>query len=410
VTGAAQEHLERLVRSWLGVGAATGVPELPEPLARRLLRLEEQESAHRDQWGNWEFAFCESFREGRLWEPDVDRWVAERRRELAASTALEPLWPDGRPFAVCLTHDVDLVSPVSTPRQALRSLRLGLADRGSSRREAVVGLARPAVRAARVAVNGIAASPAADTLERSVELERERGVRASYLFTVYPGAAGSRFDCVYEFADACTFRGGRTTIRDVLGLLDDEGFDVGLHGSYRSALEPGLLAREKAALERATSLTVRSTRQHFLHWHVATTPRLQAEAGLAVDSTLGFNRNLGFRTGTSLPFHPFDLGRGEPLDLLEVPLVVHDAALLRPDALELDVELARAAVEQLLDRAAELGGVATLSFHPNNFEHDAYLDLYRFALDRGLERGGWFTTLRGLDAWWRERERRLQAA
>jgi hypothetical protein len=378
------------------------VPELPPELARRLLRTEEHEVPHRDQWGNWEFGFCEAYAAGRLWEPDVDRWLAGHR--------VEPLWPEGRPFAVCLTHDVDLMSRVSTPRQALRSLRTALADTPTSTRERVVRLARPAVRAARAAANGISAAPVADTLERCVELERERGVTASYFFTVYPSADASRYDCLYDFGDPCRFRGRRVTVADVVRTLHGEGFDVGLHGSYNSALAPGMLARERAALEAASGFDVTTTRQHFVHWDVRTTPRLQAEAGLRADSTLGFNRNLGYRAGTSLPFRHFDLDRGEPLDLVQVPFSVQDGALLRPDALELDVDLARRTIRRVVDTAAATGGVATFVFHPNNLERPDYLELFRATIDLGLGRGAWFASIRDLDRWWRGREARLAAA
>jgi hypothetical protein len=357
---------------------------MPDELARRLLRLEEYEHAHRDQWGNWEFAFCEAYREGRLWEPDVDRWLLQFR------TA--PLWPEERAFAICLTHDVDLVAETLTPRQALRSMRLSLLGP-----QGAVRYARPPVRAARAIRHGISRSPGADALERCVELEREHGVTATYFFTVYPGGDGHRYDCTYDFGDSCSFRGSRTTVADVVRTLDGEGFEVGLHGSYNSAVAPGRLAAEKRSLESATGLSVTSTRQHFLHWDVRVTPRLQLEAGFSTDSTLGFNRNIGFRAGTSLPF----LWNG--IDLVQLPIAAHDGALLRPDALELGVELARSTLRVLLDRIATVGGVATLVFHPNNLERDDYLELYRDTIAYGVERGAWFATVREVDAWFRSR-------
>ena len=164
---------------------------------------------------------------------------------------------------------------------------------------------------------------------------------ASYFFTAYSGADGHRYDCAYDFGDPCRFGGADVAVADVIRTMDREGFDVGLHGSYNSALVDGLLASEKEALEHATGLTVTSTRQHFLHWDVRTTPRLQSDAGFSADSTIGFNRNIGLRTGTSLPFRWFDSARDSALDLVELPMLVHDGALLRADALELDVELAR---------------------------------------------------------------------
>jgi peptidoglycan/xylan/chitin deacetylase (PgdA/CDA1 family) len=255
--------------------------------------------------------------------------------------------------------------------------------------------------------NGISTAPSADTLDRALRLERERGVTASYFFTVYPDGNSSRYDCVYDFGDVCTFRGERTRIRDVVRTIHDDGFEVGLHGSYNSALIPGLLAREKRALEAATQLPVATTRQHFLHWRVDTTPGLQAAAGLRADSSIGFNRNLGFRSGTSLPFRWFDLARDRPVDLLELPIVVQDGTLLRSDGLELDVELAWEVTRRLVDTVAEVGGVATFVVHPNNLERDEYEELFVRALDHCAGRDAWFASLRDLDAWWRERERRL---
>ena len=399
------EYLEATVRAWLGVPADANVaiPPLPPELARRLLRLEEYERDHRDQWGCWEYGFCESFREGRLWEPDVDRWVAERRRELGRSVQLEPLWPDRRSFAVCMTHDVDLVSYQSTPAQVVRSIRSSL---GAPRGHPLVTAARPPVRVARAARRGVARVPETRELELCVEVERELGVSATYFITVFPQRA-SRYDCTYLPHDRCRFRGRTLRVGDVLATLAEEGFDIGLHGSYPSAVEEGALAHEKAVLEEATGLDVRTTRQHFIHWNIRQTPRLQAAAGMTADSSLGFNRNLGFRAGTALPFRHFDVEREEELDLLEVPLVLPDGPLLRADGLELDIEQARESMRLLIDRVAATGGVATILFHPNNLARPEFLELHRWSIEYGLERGAWFASLRQLDRWWREREARL---
>ena len=53
--------------------------------------------------------------------------------ELATAT-LEPLWPDGRPFAICLTHDVDLVSDKLDPEAGRAHARAGLAPDGRRHR------------------------------------------------------------------------------------------------------------------------------------------------------------------------------------------------------------------------------------------------------------------------------------
>jgi hypothetical protein len=199
-------------------------------------------------------------------------------------------------------------------------------------------------------------------------------------------------------------------IADVLITLAGEGFDVGLHGSYSSGVTEGTLKQEKAVLEQATGLDIRTTRQHFIHWDVRLTPSLQAAAGISTDSSLGFNRNLGFRAGTSLPFRHFDVEQEKTVDLLEVPLVLPDAPLLRADGLELDLSQALLVMRLLMDRIADVGSVATILFHPNNLARPEFLELYRQSIDYGLERGAWFASLRQLDRWWRERERKLAAS
>jgi peptidoglycan/xylan/chitin deacetylase (PgdA/CDA1 family) len=397
LTEAARAHVAGLTRTWLGVGDA---PAMPDDLARRLLRIEERDHAHRDQWGNWEFGFCESFREGRLWEPDVDRWLAACRSELGSES---PRWPEGRPFVICLSHDVDLVSETVTPRQALRSMRLSLlGDEPAGQR--ALRFVRPGVRAARAVAHGISTAPPADALERCLEIERRNEVTATYFFTAYPGRDGHRFDCTYDFEDRCRFAGSEGTVADVVRSIDREGFEIGLHGSYNSALADGRLAREKAAIEAATGLHVTSTRQHFLHWDIRTTPRLHADTGFTADSTLGFNRNIGLRAGTSLPFRWFDVEEDRAVDVVELPIVASDPALLRGDALELGPDLGRTVMRTMLERIVSVGGVATVVFHPNNLESPDYLSLFEDVIAFGRERDAWFASVAQLDDWFRTRE------
>lgn len=397
---AARGYLEETLRVWLGLRRGVAPPALPVRLARLLLRLEEHERPDRDEWGCWDYEFSENSRA--LWVPEIDVWLAEQRNELRARD-LEPLWPGGHGFAVCLTHDVDVVSDRATPAQVLRAVRAGVASDGGVRR-----LARPAVRVGRAMRNGVVSAPSLrDTLERSVALEAERGAVASYLFTVPPEGPWTRWDCLYAPHDRCEFRGQTQRIQDVMRTLHEEGFDVGLHGSYESARVPGVLARERAKLERAVGSEVTTTRQHFLHWDVRWTPGLQADAGLRTDSSLGFNRNVGFRAGTSLPFRHFDVARRRTLDLIEVPLVVQDAALLGPIGLRLGGEETRSVIARLFDQVRDVGGLITLVFHPDKLARPEWLALYEWTLDHAGGSGGWLTSLARLDAWWRERERRI---
>jgi hypothetical protein len=402
---AAQRHIADTVRVWLGLprGSRVDVPALPDSLARLLLRLEEHERTTRDRWGLWDHTFSEN--RDQIEVPEVDRWLVAQREELARPAELVPLWPDRRPFAICLTHDVDVVSSKLSPKQVARTMRAALAPDG---RTSPLRVVRPAVRAARALRTGIVRAPSlAATLERSVALEVERGLTASYFFTVPPAGPWTRWDCVYAPDDRCTFRGAEQRIGDVMRTLRAEGFEIGLHGSYESSRTPGVLERERATLETATRAPVEATRQHFLHWDVRWTPRLQEQARLRADSSLGFNRTVGFRAGTSLPFRQFDVANDRALDVVEVPLAVSDAALLGPIGLQRGMQATRDLVEQLLAEVAAVGGLFTCVFHPDKLARPEWLSLYEWTLDRAVDSGAWVTSVAGIDAWWRERERAL---
>ncbi len=367
---AVSEHLDDTVRSWLGLprSAAVEVPPLPDELARELLRLEELEPGHLDDFGCFDHSCSERYRAGRLREPALDRWAAAERAKLAGRAELEPLWPDGKRFAVSLTHDVDMVSTASTPDQVLQALRHKRA---------------------------------------TVERELERGLRGTYLFSVYPGSRSSALDCLYGLDDPCVFRGRRRTVAELITILAAEGMEIGLHGGVASAFDADGLAEERRELERATGLEVTTTRQHLLRWDVRATPRAHELAGLTVDSSLGFNRDVGFRAGTSLPFRLFDVEQDRRLEVLELPLVLQDGPLLAADALELDPSGARGVTAGLLDTVAEVGGVATVLYHPHSLADPRFLELYRFTLDYALASGAWVAPLGEIAAWWRRRELRL---
>jgi peptidoglycan/xylan/chitin deacetylase (PgdA/CDA1 family) len=386
-SAAARGHLERTVRTCLGLraDAPVDVPELPNRLARLLLRDEERERPdQRDRWGRWEFEFSENFRAGRLWVPEVDEWLSAQRAELAKRVELEPLWPEGRRFAVCLTHDVDMVSRQATPRQIARAVRLGLSARGYRSHHERAWAARALARAARF---GLARVPSCgETLERCLAIEQHAGVVASYFFTVYPPARPSPYDCVYRFSDDCEFLGRRRPVRDVIRAIADDGFDVGLHGGYHTAGDASALTAEKDMLEIAAGREITTTRQHYLHWDVRRTPLLHERAGLRADSTLGFNRNVGFRAGTSLPFRLCDI-----------------EALLT-----LDVAEAGALVERMLETVANVEGVATILVHPHVLMRKDVADLYRRAIQQAIGAGAWVTSLQEIDHWWRNREQRLE--
>jgi hypothetical protein len=124
---------------------------------------------------------------------------------------------------------------------------------------------------------------------------------------------------------------------------------------------------------------------------------------------MGFNFDVGYRAGTSLPYRLFDVASRRTLDLLEVPLIAQDGAMLGANALGLDRRRAELLLREIFDTAGASGGVVTLLVHPDKLARAEWLSLYEWLLDYGLEQGAWMTSLRDLCDWWRAREARVLA-
>jgi len=302
----------------------------------------------------------------------------------------KPIWPDGKPFAVCLTHDVDLVSTHSF-RQKARTRAEYILNGPSVMRKArsLAGLGWDVAQAIKY---GRKLDPL-HCYERWLAAEAAVGARSTFFF--WPGwkAVGKHHpsDCSYDMTDRVVFDGQRCTVAEMIREIDRQGWEIGLHPSWYSFDDDEEMKRQKAALESALGKDVVSVRQHFLHYDIRVTPRVQAEAGFKYDSTLGFNDNVGFRFGTCYPWRLYDLKAEKELPIMEVPLIIQDGAMLSPvKGMRLDEDTAFQYVVQIADTVEQVGGVLTLLWHPNAIINSPWWNLYLRSLEYLKEKNAWF--------------------
>ena len=327
LTPAQHDYAFGFVRSLAG-GAVPDVPAaLLETVFSALARTEE-ENGPRDTWGNWDWQYSAANRSGNLYRPWLDEAVLAWLE--GAEIPRGRRWPEGKRFAMCLTHDVDVVTDRPKLSEAWRYARTLGQRAGAGAGERFSLLRRPWLRRYRT-------GRATDVLwhyDRWVKEEQRHGFRSTFLMFPEVHCRRHLWDCTYRMSDALEYDGQRTTVAGMCRTLADAGWDVGLHGSYYSYDDAAVLREQKQQIEAASGQEVVSTRQHYLHYEATRTPAAQSQAGLRVDSTLGFNRNLGFRSGTSQPWYAWDAVAGASLPLLEIPLVVLDVSLFSAGALE----------------------------------------------------------------------------
>ncbi|MBK7965258.1 MAG: polysaccharide deacetylase family protein [Bacteroidetes bacterium] len=331
-----------------------------------LLRKEEFDLNHRDQWGNWDFNFTkEDYK-----VPYVDMFVTRRIKEKGVSR--KSIWPNEKKFAFWLTHDLDVVS--SADPKMLNRMQLKLAMNSEDKTQKLL--------------QGIHASYnflrklkpyTQDPLwvyEKWVDLEKEFGFDSTFFVFSRPSNEKDVhvYDCDFVFDDRMKYRGRSCSVAEYILQLSKEGMEVGLHGSYLSWKNSDLLSEQKRNIEGVLGKPILAARQHFLHFDIDKTPEALVRAGIKLDSTMGFNRSVGFRAGTSFPFM---ISNG----LMEVPQIIMDGALFNDNSLDYNEQLAQLEVERILDCVEEVGGCVTINFHPNYLLNSIYWNTYKFILN-----------------------------
>jgi hypothetical protein len=330
---------------------------------------------------------------GLLYRPVVDERYLENGGK-------KPIWPSQKNFAVCLTHDVDIVSNYclkELSRQLRTSLLCGRSDFFKKKKSFLYSNKDPL-----------------HCYERWLGAENEIGANSTFFF--WAGWSKStkhhRTDCTYELHDRLVFDGQKCTVAEMMQEIDRRGSEIGLHPSWYSFDDVDELKRQKEVLEAVLGHEIFSVRQHYLHYDIRITPRVHRDAGFKFDSTLGFNDNVGFRFGTCYPWYLYDLESEKELSILEIPLIVQDVALLSPNkGLRLDENMAFRYVEHMTEEVEKVGGVLTLSWHPNYVIISEWWNLYVRTLRYLKKKNPWFSSVKEIGEWYKKNtDRSIQKA
>jgi hypothetical protein len=339
--------------------------------------------------------------------PLVDTYIRLLKERIARKDGAPRLaagWPGGKRFALALSHDIDSVTSAG-----LSAVRNSIARAAAEKTAG--GKARMSAAALRKAVAlplrfALGFPPWLTRMERGLEaacrIEERCDVRSTF-FVFSPRLKSAHpLDDPYSPGDKIVYAGEWTRLLDVLGTIGRYGWEIGLHGSFESHSDPVMLGAQKAALETALDLPVRSVRQHYLCFENDATWIAQEAAGFTYDSTHGYNRLAGFRASCCLPFRPFSLSQHREIDMWEVPLNVQDCAVGQKGGKDDDGR----DVPGLLSSVAETGGAATISWHLDRFSEPRFRalgEMYEGIIRWAQEEGALIGSVRQVMKAWKER-------
>ena len=319
-----------------------------------------------------------------MWE-QVQRWRPDLRQA--------PRWPDGRQWAVVLTHDTDAVS-LGRPSALLYN-----AGKLVLRRERVrAGMLAAGLRHWR--------SPMKDpyfgfpTWRR---IENDWGIKSAFYLFVKPHDVPRH---LHDSRSAVTDRG---IDPGLFREMADAGWEFGLHASIRTRHVPGGFAQSRRILEDLLQRPVLGLRHHY--WAVDWTApwrtfRQQADAGFVYDTSVAWRDVPGLRAATALPYRPFDPERMAAVPLWELPTALQDGHLLQAS----HPEWALATAETMIDEIRTAGGALVLNWHTEAANSPYDRAGYREMLERLLapvlaQPDAWITTPARLVEHWQARER-----
>ena len=260
-----------------------------------LSRYEEYLPHTKDDFGRYAHQNSLAFKEGFLQQPLVDIWLTRFAESL--HTAYPTLVFTKRSFRYLPTYDIDIAWSYKH-KGFLRDMG-GLVLKPSPERIQVL--------------RGKAKDPY-DCYELLHRLHNAFDLKPTYFFLV--ASTPGRYDKNSNIAG-----------EDLKALIKDhaEKYSIGIHPSWKSNEQEGLLAAEKEYLEKQIGRNIVSSRQHYLKFTLPETFKNLINVGIKNDYSMGYGKVNGFRASTATSFFWYDLKEENQTDLLVHPFCFMDA-------------------------------------------------------------------------------------
>ena len=311
--------------------------------------------------------------------------------------------PNGYKFIACLTHDVD---HASIRAHKFDRTIIGFIYRATvqtvfqllSGRKSIADCARNWAAVIRLPFSQLGLLP--DMWNRLEDYADIEGGLPSTFFVVPRAGDPGRLRDGSPAPRMRAVRYAPSKISEQIRNLLRGGSEVALHG-IDAWLAASDAKTESAQLQKAIgdeAVPISGVRMHWLYSDEAS-PKALDDAGFHYDSTSGYNRTIGYRSGTCQVYKPLGVQR-----LKELPLHIMDTALFFPEYMNCRPDEAKAKVRTFIENATRFGGVLTLNWHdrsiaPERLWHRVYADI----LAELKESGAWFATASQVVAWFERR-------
>lgn len=217
-----------------------------------------------------------------------------------------------------MTHDIDVLEKYGTPIRTLRAVGRAILDHGFKGLQAIFKTIR-----------NRKSNPTKDpyyTFDFLLIDQTIKNISNKIIFFMAGGE--TKHDNYYHINSSLAI--------EIIEKAKEKGYEIGLHPSYNTWQKADLFHLEKKLLEEVSGSSIRTSRQHFLHFSFCDTIQILEENHIKFDSSLGYQRLIGFRCGTGFPFYLYNFETEQTSTVQELPMVIMDGALLDQNHHNLD--------------------------------------------------------------------------
>jgi hypothetical protein len=267
-----------------------------------LSRYEEYLPHKKDMYGRYAHESSLAFKEGFLNTPLINIWLQGFRKSLQLKFSSFTIHHS--PFTFLPTYDIDEAFSFKHKQWhrsaggAVKDLLRGQFNRFSQRRRVL---------------NNIEPDPF-DSFAWMNDLHRPYKFKPRYFFLV--AEQNGKVD---------KNNLPSTTAMQTLIRQHAEKYSIGVHPSWQSGDDFGLLKKEKEIIEDIAKIKITASRQHFIRFTLPETFRRLIDAGIKEDFSMGYGSINGFRASVASPFYWYDLVREQATNLLLYPFCYMEA-------------------------------------------------------------------------------------
>lgn len=331
--------------------------------------------------------------------PLVNSYVNFLKSLFEKKLSIRPLalWPEGKMYAIGLSHDVDMPDKYAIFGAPYFSQNLNLKT----------NILNSLKRVKDVVVRKFDRDPDNFWLfNEIIKSEDNFGFKSTFFFASINrfGDWGTGWDVLYDLR--------APKFQEVFAEIRAYDFEIGLHASYGAYQAGKRFVIEKQNLSALSGSEVKGLRHHF--WHmgrdVENTQEMHAQAGFEYDSSIAFNEHLGFRRNLALPYHPWSTVNSHAITTIQLPVFCMDGHLFyRPTKFE-DTLIH---FKSYIDTIKQIGGLGVIDWHvrtsyPKSPKFINWGKTYLKILEYlSADREVWVTNLSEINSWLKKRRQLL---